>query len=179
MSPDRFELLLSLVPPYITKQDTKFRKCISAEERPVASLRFLATVMRSIISIIHSGKTTLSHIISEECVVIWKCLKTEYLSTTKSEEDWLKLSHCSFERWNMSHVKGVINRKHIRIQCLKFTGTQCYNYKGFHSMVLCNTNYCFIMSDFGKFGSNNNSSILAHSEMGNAFENKKLRILEA
>ena len=45
-------------------------------------------------------------------------------------------------------------------------------------MVMCDANYCFVMSDFGKFGSNNNSGILAHSEIGNAFENKKLRIHE-
>ena len=57
----------------------------------------------------------------------------------------------------MPHVKGAFNRKHIRTQSLKFTGTQCYNYKRSHGMVLCDANYSFIMSNFGKFGSDNNS----------------------
>ena len=43
MSPERFDHLLSLVSPYITKKNTNFRKAISAAERLAVTLRFLAS----------------------------------------------------------------------------------------------------------------------------------------
>ena len=43
MSPERFEHLLQLVGPKITKQNTQFRTAISAEERLIVTLRFLAS----------------------------------------------------------------------------------------------------------------------------------------
>ena len=42
MSPERFQHLLDLVRPHIEKEDTKFRKAISAAQRMAITLR-LAT----------------------------------------------------------------------------------------------------------------------------------------
>ena len=43
MSPERFGHLLAMVAQFISKNDTRFRKCISAVERLAATLRFFAT----------------------------------------------------------------------------------------------------------------------------------------
>ena len=43
MSPERFDVLLGLVEPLISKQRTNFRKPISAAERLSLTVRFLAT----------------------------------------------------------------------------------------------------------------------------------------
>lgn len=43
MSQECFQILLNLVRPLITKQNTKMRNAISAEERLIGTLRFLAT----------------------------------------------------------------------------------------------------------------------------------------
>ena len=43
MSPERFDHLLTLVTPFITKEGTNFRKPISAAERLAVTLRFLAS----------------------------------------------------------------------------------------------------------------------------------------
>ena len=72
---------------------------------------------------------------------------------------------------------GAIDGKHIRIECPKNPGTLYYNYKGFFSIVLmaeCDANYCFTLFDIGSYGSNNDSGILANSEMGMRFEVKDL-----
>ena len=50
--------------------------------------------------------------------------------------------------------------------------TPYYNYKGYFSIVLlaiCDANYCFTLFDIGSYGSNNDSGVLANSEMGIRF----------
>ena len=181
MSPQRFENLLTLVGPSISKQDTNMRKSISAEERLVVTLRFLASgdVQQSLCYSFRIGKPTLSHIIAETCNAIYECLQAVYLHAPQSEEDWLKIAASFNEQWNMPHAIGALDGKHIRMQCPKLTGTQYYNYKGFFSIVLlavCDANYCFTMFDLGQFGSNNDSGILANSMMGDLLENNLLKI---
>lgn len=126
MSPQRFEHLLTLVGPSITKQDTSLRKSISAVERLVVTLRFLASgdAQQSMSYSFRIGKTTLSHIISETCNAIYEHLRNDYLCAPKSEEDWLKIAASFNEQWTMPHVIGTIDGKHIRMQCPKFSGTQ-------------------------------------------------------
>ena len=43
MSPERFEHLLAMVAPFISKNDTAFRKCTSAAEGLVVTLQFFST----------------------------------------------------------------------------------------------------------------------------------------
>ena len=181
MSPERFENLLHMVAPTIQKQDTKFREAISAEERLVVTLRFLATgdAQQSISYSFRIGKTTLSHIISETCDAIYQCLKDTYLSPPTSEDDWLKIAGLFEEKWNMPHVLGAIDGKHMRIECPKLTGSQYFNYKGFFSLVLlaiCDANYCFTMFDLGQYGSNNDNGVLLNSEMGQMFQENELKV---
>ena len=80
-----FHQLLNLVRPHIEKQNTVMRESISAEERLVATLRFLATgqsyedlKFSSAISAQASGK-----IIPETCWAIYKVLRNEYLQVSQ------------------------------------------------------------------------------------------------
>ena len=63
MSPERFEHLLRLVSPRITKETTKLRKPISPEQRLVKTLRILATgeAQQSLSFGYRVGKSTLMH----------------------------------------------------------------------------------------------------------------------
>jgi len=45
MDKSTFDYVLDLVTPYIEKQDTVMRECVSPRERLQATLRFLATGM--------------------------------------------------------------------------------------------------------------------------------------
>lgn len=73
MSPDRFDVFLSLVKPLIEKKDTNFRKAISAQEKLAITLRFLATgdSQQSINFSFKVGKATVNKIVSENCKVIY------------------------------------------------------------------------------------------------------------
>ena len=138
MSPERFDHFLSLVAPIISKNDTRFRKSITAGERLALTLRFLAAG-ESQIGLTFSfrmGKATVSKIIRETCDAIYKILSPVYLSPPKSSDDWKKIT-ADFELlWNIPHVIGSIDGKHVRIECPANTGTLYQNYKGFFSIVL-------------------------------------------
>ena len=133
MSSERFENLLSLVGPVIQKQDTHLREAISAEERLVVTLRFLSSgdAQQPLCYSFRMGKTTISNIISETCQAIYDQLRDKYLCTPNSREDWLEIAKTFEESWNLPHVIGPIDGKHIRMQCPKYSGTQYCDHKGF------------------------------------------------
>jgi len=76
-----FQFLLELIGPKIRKQDTVMRAAISAEERLIATLRFLATG-RSYEDFKFStciSAPSLSFIIPETCKAIFEALKMDYM----------------------------------------------------------------------------------------------------
>lgn len=181
MSPERFEHLLKLVGPSITKQDTIFRSSINAEQRLVVTLRFLACGedQQTLSFSFRIAKSTISRIVSETTEAIYNCLKEEYLRIPYCKEDWLRISDDFESMWNFPHCIGAIDGKHIRIECPKLSGSLYHNYKGFFSIVLlaiCDAKYCFTLFDLGQYGSNNDSGVLAKSKMNSLFEENALNV---
>ena len=184
MSTERMEHLLSLVAPLITKTDTNFRKAISPAQRLVLTLRFLASgdSQISLTYLFHMGKKTVSRVISETCETLHEILCNKYLNAPKKKEQWKKISNDFEELWQFSHVIGAINGKHIRIQAPNKSGTLFHNYKGFFSLQLlavCDAKYNFIFVDVGQYGSNNDCSVLANSNISYAVEGNVLDIPRA
>ena len=147
------------------------------------TLHFLATgdSQQSLSFSFRIGKATISKIIAETCDAIFTVLKETYLSPSESEEEWLKISEQFKKDWNMPHVIGCVDGKHIRVECPRLSGTLYYNYKGFFSIVLmaiCDANYCFTLFDLGQYGSNNDSGVLANSNMGEMFDDNLLHVPE-
>lgn len=77
MSSDSFGELLELVKPYITKTNTVMRKAVTAEERLVATLKYLASgrEFRELKFGTSISSQLLSDIIPETCEAICKVLK--------------------------------------------------------------------------------------------------------
>ena len=183
MSPERFSHFLSLVQDRIAKRDTKFRKSISAEERLILTLRFLASgeTQQSLSFSFRVGRKSVSQIVVETSEAIYLALKDTYLNTPETADQWKKISDKFENVWNFPHVLGAIDGKHIRIESPKNGGTLYHNYKGFFSLVLlvvCDADYCFTMFDVGEYGSNNDSGILANSIMGKRFERETIVLPE-
>ena len=90
MTPQRFEHLLSLVAPLISKKSTKLRSPISAAERLTLTLRYLATgdSQQSQSFNFRVGRSTVSGIIRETCDAIWTQLHDTYLPTFKTPQEW-------------------------------------------------------------------------------------------
>lgn len=85
MDNDAFNLLLELVRPKITKQDTKLRDAISAEERLTVTLRYLATgnSYEDLKFTTAISPQAIGKIIPETCCAIYEALKEEYLKVSK------------------------------------------------------------------------------------------------
>ena len=184
MSPERFDCLLELVTPIIRKKDTKFRKSIPPCERLALTLRFLATG-ESQISLSFQfkiGRSTVSKILAETSRAIYSVLSEKYMRAPSTSEEWKAIASDFEEKWNMPHVIGAIDGKHVRLKCPKNTGSYYHNYKGFFSLVLlaiCDANYCFTLFDLGQYGSNNDSGVLLNSNMSKCIEENSLNIPES
>ena len=181
MSPERFDHLLSLVRPRITKEDTNYRKSISSAERLALTIRFLATG-ESQISLSFSfriGKSTVSEIIAETCDTVHRVLFPLYVKPPSSNKEWKAISQGFEELWNLLHVIGAIDGKHVRIECPKNLGTLYHNYKSFFSLVLlaiCDARYCFTFIDVGQYRNNNDSEVLRNSPIGECFSSNLLQV---
>ena len=129
MSPNRFEHLLSLVAPLISKETTRFRKPISADQRLIVTLRYLASgeSQQSLSLVYRIEKATMSKILAETSDAIFTVLKDPFLKTPNSKEKWLTIAKCFEETWNFPHCIGAIDGKHIRIEYLKMSGSYYYN----------------------------------------------------
>ena len=174
MTPNRFEHLLRLVAPAITKMVTNYREPIPPDVRLALTLRHLATG-ESHISLslqFRVGRQTISNIIPETCQAIFSALSETYLKPPETPAEWLKIADEFQATWNLPHVIGALDGKHVRIRCPHNSGTLYHNYKGFFSLVLlacCDAKYCFTLFDIGQYGSNNDSGVLLNSDMGKRF----------
>ena len=132
MSPERFDALLTMVQPWIEKKDTSFRQAITGDERLALTFRFLASgdSQQSLSFSYRIGKATVSKIVSETCEVIFDVLKKNYILTPRNAVDWLNISEEFHKVWNMPHVIGCIDGKHVRVECPKRSGSLYHNDKG-------------------------------------------------
>ena len=133
MSPERFDHLLSLVGPLISKLATRFRNPISLSERLAVTLRYLATgdSQQSQSFDFRIGKSTVSNIIRETCDGICQALLEKYLTTPESTEDWLRIAEGFQDEWIFPHCTGAVDGKHICMECPRNGGSAFYNYKNF------------------------------------------------
>lgn len=83
------------------------------------------------------------------------------------------------QKWNFPRCVGAVDGKHVMIQAPPNSGSEFYNYKGFHSIVLMavvDFEYKFILVDIGCNGRHNDSSIFLRSEIAPYLEEQLLHM---
>ncbi|XP_031328647.1 putative nuclease HARBI1 [Photinus pyralis] len=167
MDSNCFEELLNMVGPLIAKQDTLMRSSVSATQRLIVTLRYLATG-RSYEDLKFSAVISpqlLSSIIPETCWAIYNCLK-HYIKMPTTEEEWKRVANQFETKWNFSHCLGAMDGKHIAIRKPPHSGSAYYNYKSFFSVVLfavVNANYEFMYVHTGTNGSISDGGVIQNT----------------
>ena len=153
MNTDIYAELLEKLRPLITKQTTMMRK--PAEERLAVTLRFLVTgeSFRSLMYQYRIHHTTISLIVMDVwCQAIYKVLAPDYMCVPDSEEEWLDIIQNTNDRWDFPNCYAAVDRQHVGIICPAEGGSEFFNYKGFHSIVLLafvDFDYRFIVAEAG------------------------------
>ena len=133
--------------------------------------RFLATgdTQTTLAFSYRVGQSTLSNIIMEGCAAIWETLMPRVLKPPCTQDEWRKIAAEFHAMWNFPMCIGALDGKHVMIQAPFHAGSEYYNYKVFHSIVLlalCDAHYCFTMVDIGNSGRHSDGGVFANSEFG-------------
>ena len=163
--------------PVYGKQSMRLRKPISAGERLAVALRYLVTgdSMQTISFSFRLGHSTVCDIIDDTCEAIWETFLLNLFLLPKTVMNGRKSV-------NFPHCVGAIDGKHIMIQAPANAGSQYYNFKGTHSIVLlavCDYNYCFTLLNIGDYGRLSDGGVLSNSSFGNAMKTNSLALPDA
>nr|XP_023011714.1 protein ALP1-like isoform X1 [Leptinotarsa decemlineata] len=169
MSKESYLELTRIISPLIEKIDTNMRECVSAEERILITLRYLATgeTFMSVSLYFARGESTVRKIIKESTEIIWNALKDIYM-TIPTREQFKHIADRFELLWNLPNCIGALDGKHIRIEKFPNTGTENFNYKHFHSTVLlacCDADGLFTIIEPGFAGRNSDGGIFKASAM--------------
>lgn len=97
-------------------------------------------------------------------------------------DEWLQISQDFDELWQLENVLGALDGKHIRVNAPAHSGSDYYNFKGFHSIVLfamVDARYRFRFIDVGCNGRANDSTIYKNGFLYNGLKTKSIGIPES
>lgn len=97
----------------------------------------------------------------------------------KNTDEWLQIAEEFNRQWNFPHCIGAIDGKHITMQAPKNGGSEYFNYKGCHSIVLlavADANYKFIYVDVGCKGRISDGGVFHNCSLGNSLEQGTLKL---
>ena len=117
MSPERYHHLLNLVEDELKPKTSNFREGISAEQKLVITLRYLATgdSQQSQSFNFQLGRSTVSKIIKQTCIALWEKLADTYLKFPSNTDEWKKISSDYEDEWNFPHIIGALDGKTVTI----------------------------------------------------------------
>ena len=175
MDPEMFHELLGRMTPRLTKIDTFCRKALSPGLKLSITLRYLASgdSYHSLMYGFRVPHNSISLIVKEVCNAIVDEYADEVIEAPTTEQQWRRTADQFSRRWQFHHCLGAIDGKHIAIQCPRKAGSEFYNYKGFHSiilMALVDADYKFSWVDVGSNGSAGDAQVFNKSELKECLE---------
>lgn len=125
-------------------------------KRLAITLRYYATGdnLKTIAAGYCVGHDTACKIVVDTGIAIYKVLAPDYLKVP-DKSMWRKISIQFSKVWNFPNCIGAIDGKHIAMQAPQNAGSDYFNYKQFHSIILmaiCGSQYKFTMIDLGAYG---------------------------
>ena len=135
---------------------------------------------RSIALSYRISPTTVGRIIRETCEALWSALQAKgFLKVPNEQNTWKEISHRFEEMWNFLHCIGAIDGKHVVMLAPANSGSEWFNYKKTHSIVLlaiCTADYEFTLVDIGDAGRQSDGGVYSNSKLGYAIDNNIIDI---
>lgn len=178
MTPESFDYVLARVSPLIEKRSR--RQPISKGERLAITLRYLASgdSMASLSYLFRVSNQAISNIILETTAAIWYALKDEVFEPI-SEDFWRRKSAEFESMWQFPMCVGAIDGKHCFVQKFPKRGSEHFNYKKGHSVILfavADAKYKFIIVDVGARGRESDGGVFDRSAFGKLYNNHELQL---
>lgn len=173
LSPHLFYFVLSHVKVDLQRIATNcVSNPISAEQKLFLGLRYLASgeSFRSLSFQFRISFSYCSVIVREVVTAIRKHLLSIAVPLP-TEATFLENAAHNLRRWQFPNCIGAIDGKHIRIKCPNNSGSLCYNYKSFFSVVLLaivDGRLRFNAIDVGAYGREGDAGIFLRSNIGKA-----------
>lgn len=111
------------------------------------------------------ARNTIGVIVKETCETIWEALQHQEMPSP-NQEMWLEKSLEFKQFTDYPNCIGSVDGKHVRIQCPPNSGSECFNYKKYFSLVLLavsDAKYNFTAIDVGAYGREGDSTIFKNS----------------
>ncbi|XP_049962386.1 uncharacterized protein LOC126482349 [Schistocerca serialis cubense] len=124
------------------------------------------------------GRSTACRIIRKTCQTLWNVLQPKFLKKPATD-DWLSIAYDFHTKWQFPNCVGAIDGKHVVMQSPANSGSEYFNYKGTHSVVLmaaCDANYKFTWVDIGSAGRDSDGGIFGYTECGNRLMKQTLNL---
>lgn len=126
------------------------------------------------------SRKTIPFIVKDTCRAIWEELGPLEMPKPNKER-WINIAEKFYQEANFPNCVGAIDGKHIRIICPPNAGSQYYNYKKYHSLILLgvvDADYFFTAIDVGAPGREADSSIFKSSNFGKKLIRNQLDLPE-
>ena len=175
LSKTQFHEVLSLIENDISSDRSTSREGISAKEKFMVTLRYLAGgESHSTLSLYFMiGRPTISKFIPKVLQAIIRRLGPIYGRVPDSERDWLDIERRFAHRWDYINTIGAIDGKHVIMIKPRKSGSTFYNYKQTFSinlMGIVGADYQFLAYDIGSPGRMSDSGIWNRSPLKPMFE---------
>ena len=185
--PELFQFILQRITPAIARIPNNYR----APGRPGSQLEpglMLAVTLRylasgSMFTDLQWGfrlaPNTISEVVREVCQAIVDQFWDEFIVTPSTEVQWRAIADAFRLRWNCHHALGAIDGKHVAIQKPPHAGSEFYNYKKFHSIIILavvDANYKFIWLDIGTNGAAGDAQIWNNSGLKLGLSTNRLNL---
>lgn len=107
---------------------------------------------------------------------MYTILAPEFLKVPNTNE-WESIAIDFGKMWNFPNCVGALDGKHIAMQAPANSGSDYFNYKQFHSIILmamCDAKYKFTFIDVGAYGRQGDKNVFNTSSISKSLESGDL-----